>query len=39
MIVLAHIFMLPVEEMLIPIAGGAGAGTLLWLKWKIKRAR
>ena len=39
MILLAHIFMLPVEEVLLPLAGGAGAGTVLWLQWTIKRAR
>lgn len=31
MILLAHIWMLPVEEVLVPLAGGAGAGTALWL--------
>jgi hypothetical protein len=31
MILLAHIFMVPVEEVLIPLASGAGAGTALWL--------
>lgn len=28
---LAHIWMLPVEEVLVPLAGGAGAGTAIWL--------
>ena len=31
MILLAHIMMMPVEEVLAPLAGGAGAGTALWL--------
>jgi hypothetical protein len=31
MIVLAHVFMLPVEEVVVPIASGVGAGALLWL--------
>ena len=31
MIVLAHILMVPVEEVLAPLAGGAGAGIALWL--------
>ena len=31
MIVLAHIFMLPVEEVLVPLAGGMGAATAVWL--------
>jgi len=31
MILLAHVMMVPVEEMLVPLAGGAGAGTALWL--------
>lgn len=39
MIVLAHIFMLPVEEVLMPLAGGAGAGMVLWLQWTIERTR
>ena len=29
MMLLAHIFMVPVEEVVLPLAGGAGAGTLL----------
>ncbi|HKE35995.1 MAG TPA: hypothetical protein VKB39_01095 [Candidatus Baltobacteraceae bacterium] len=36
MILLAHIMMIPVEEMLVPLAAsGAGAGMLLWLTTKI----
>jgi hypothetical protein len=31
MILLAHVFMVPVEEVLVPLAGGIGAGTALWL--------
>lgn len=31
MILLAHIFMVPVEEVLVPLVSGAGAGTALWL--------
>ncbi|HYL27765.1 MAG TPA: hypothetical protein VEW74_08005 [Candidatus Nitrosotalea sp.] len=31
MIVLAHIMMMPVEEVLVPLASGAGAGTAFWL--------
>ncbi|HEY1867733.1 MAG TPA: hypothetical protein VGG70_05505 [Candidatus Cybelea sp.] len=31
MILLAHILMFPVEEVLVPLAGGVGAGTALWL--------
>jgi hypothetical protein len=31
MILLAHIFMVPVEEVLVPLASGVGAGTALWL--------
>lgn len=31
MILLAHIMMVPVEEMLVPLAGAAGAGTAVWL--------
>jgi len=31
MIVLAHIFMLPVEEVLLPLAGSVWAATTLWL--------
>ena len=38
MIVLAHILMAPVEEVLVPLAG-AGAGTLMLVKWTIERVR
>jgi hypothetical protein len=38
MILLAHIMMIPVEELL-PLASGAGAGMVLWLQWTTKRAR
>jgi len=38
MILLAHIMMVPVEEMLVPLAG-AGAGTLFLVKWTIERTR
>ena len=31
MILLAHIFMIPVEEVLLPLAGGVGAGTAVWV--------
>jgi hypothetical protein len=31
MILLAHVFMMPVEEVLITWASGVGAGTALWL--------
>ena len=31
MILLAHILMLPVEEVLVPLTSGVGAGTALWL--------
>lgn len=30
MIVLAHVFMVPVEEVVVPIASGVG-GAMLWL--------
>jgi hypothetical protein len=39
MILLAHIMMVPVEEFFVPLAGGAGAGTLLLVKWTIERTR
>jgi hypothetical protein len=39
MMVLAHIMGVPVEEMLTPLATGAGTGVILWLRWTIKRAR
>ena len=29
--ILAHIMAVPVEEMLMPLASGAGAGAILWL--------
>jgi len=31
MILLAHICMMPVEEIVVPLASGVGAGTALWL--------
>jgi hypothetical protein len=31
MILLAHVMMIPVEEVLVPLAGSAGAGTAIWL--------
>jgi len=31
MILLAHIWMMPVEEVLLPLASGVGAGSALWL--------
>jgi hypothetical protein len=31
MILLAHIWMMPVEEIVVPLASGVGAGTALWL--------
>jgi hypothetical protein len=31
MILLAHILMLPVEEVLVPLASGLGAGMVFWL--------
>jgi hypothetical protein len=31
MIVLAHIMALPVEEVLVPLASGAGSGMMIWL--------
>jgi hypothetical protein len=31
MILLAHIMAMPVEEVLVPLASGAGAGTIIWL--------
>jgi hypothetical protein len=31
MIVLAHVMGMPVEEILVPLASGAGAGTVIWL--------
>jgi hypothetical protein len=38
MIVLAHIMAVPVEELLIPVASGAGAGTVIWLAGLLRRA-
>jgi len=44
-VILAHLFGMPVEEMLVPLAGSVGAGTIFWVvgtvkaQWKIKRAR
>ncbi|HLJ84792.1 MAG TPA: hypothetical protein VKT51_11510 [Candidatus Eremiobacteraceae bacterium] len=38
MIVLAHIGAVPVEEMLAPLASGAGAGTVIWLAALLRRA-
>src|SRR5579872_5855634 len=37
-IVLAHIGAVPVEEMLAPLASGAGAGTVIWLAALLRRA-
>lgn len=31
MILLAHVMMIPVEEVLVPLAGSAGAGMAIWL--------
>ena len=31
MIVVAHVMGVPVEEILVPLASGAGAGTVMWL--------
>jgi hypothetical protein len=38
MIVLAHIMAMPVEEVLVPLASGAGAGTVIWLAALLRRA-
>jgi hypothetical protein len=38
MILLAHIMALPVEEVLIPLASGAGAGSVIWLAAFLARA-
>ena len=38
MIVLAHIMAMPVEELLVPVAGGVGAGTVMWLAALLRRA-
>jgi len=37
-VVLAHVMMIPVEEMLVPLASGAGAGMVIWLRWKLANA-
>jgi hypothetical protein len=36
-VLLAHIMGVPVEETLVPLASGAGAGTVLWLTALIAR--
>lgn len=36
--ILAHIMGLPVEEVLLPLASGAGAGTLIWFAALLKLA-
>jgi hypothetical protein len=38
MILLAHIMAMPVEELLVPLASGAGAGTVIWLAALLSRA-
>ena len=38
MIVFAHIMGMPVEEVMVPLASGAGAGTVIWLAAILKRA-
>jgi hypothetical protein len=38
MIVLAHIGAMPVEELMVPLASGAGAGTVIWLAALLRRA-
>jgi hypothetical protein len=38
MIVLAHIMGMPAEELLAPLASGAGAGTVLWPAALVRRA-
>lgn len=38
MIVLAHIMGIPAEEVLVPLASGAGAGTVIWLAALLGRA-
>ncbi|MGA8098266.1 MAG: hypothetical protein WB810_06355 [Candidatus Cybelea sp.] len=38
MIVLAHIMAMPVEEILVPVASGAGAGAVIWLAGLLRRA-
>jgi hypothetical protein len=39
MIVLAHIMGMPVEEVLLPLASGAGSGTMLWLAALLRKRR
>jgi hypothetical protein len=40
MILIAHIAGMPVEELLVPLASGAGAGVLLLARaWMISRLR
>jgi hypothetical protein len=40
MILIAHIAGMPVEELLVPLASGAGAGVLLLARaWMISRVR
>ncbi|HEY7981965.1 MAG TPA: hypothetical protein VID19_10820 [Candidatus Eremiobacteraceae bacterium] len=39
MIVLAHIMAMPVEEVLVPLASGAGAGTVIWIAALLRRFR
>jgi hypothetical protein len=38
MIVLAHIMAMPVEELLVPVATGIGAGTVIWLAALLRSA-
>lgn len=38
MIVLAHIMAMPVEELLVPLASGAGIGTVMSVAALLKRA-
>lgn len=37
MMLLAHVFVVPVEEVLLPLAGGFGVATVMW--WKIRLDR
>ncbi len=39
MIVLAHIMGMPVEEVLVPLASGAGAGSVLWFASLLRKYR
>jgi hypothetical protein len=39
MIMLAHIMGMPVEEVLLPLASGAGTGTMLWLATLLRKRR